>query len=218
MDADDETFDAKMKVLKEDVEHHVEEEQDELFPKASKALGKDRLEELGRQLEARKQSLASEQGGSRTRLSLGVRRVPVPRSSAGSSGRARGYSSGSDDDLGDDSGSQEMGSSAGSREGSSLANRGSSSDTRDDAMGGGSKSGSMDTPSRSESMGGPPRSRSKLSSDAGSARRPGGRSHGGSRGRSRERSAASSRSQSSASGSRSRSGGSRGRARSRSRR
>jgi hypothetical protein len=86
MEADDETFDAKMKVLKEDVEHHVEEEQDELFPKVSKALGKDRLEELGRQLEARKQSLASEQqGGTGTRPSLGARRVPVPRSSAGSS-------------------------------------------------------------------------------------------------------------------------------------
>ena len=29
MDAEDERFDAKMKVLKEDVEHHVEEEEDE---------------------------------------------------------------------------------------------------------------------------------------------------------------------------------------------
>jgi len=44
-------FDFKCKVLKELVEHHVEEEQDEFFPMVEKALGSDRLESLGEDLE-----------------------------------------------------------------------------------------------------------------------------------------------------------------------
>lgn len=44
-------FDFKVKVLKELVEHHVEEEQDEFFPTVEKALGGDRLESLGEDME-----------------------------------------------------------------------------------------------------------------------------------------------------------------------
>jgi hemerythrin superfamily protein len=55
--AADETYDMKIKVLKEDVEHHVKEEEDEMFPDAKKFLGETRLVELGAQLEARKQQL-----------------------------------------------------------------------------------------------------------------------------------------------------------------
>ena len=53
----DETFDMKIKVLKEDVEHHVKEEEREMFPDAKRFLGESRLVELGAQLEARKQAL-----------------------------------------------------------------------------------------------------------------------------------------------------------------
>jgi hemerythrin superfamily protein len=53
----DETYDMKMKVLKEDVEHHVKEEEREMFPDAKRFLGESRLVELGAQLEARKQAL-----------------------------------------------------------------------------------------------------------------------------------------------------------------
>ncbi len=47
MKPDDEQFDAKMKVLEEQVEHHVEEEEKELFPESEKIFGQRRLEELG---------------------------------------------------------------------------------------------------------------------------------------------------------------------------
>jgi hemerythrin superfamily protein len=47
----DEQFDARMKVLKEQVEHHVEEEEDELFPKVRKALSEDELDDLGSRME-----------------------------------------------------------------------------------------------------------------------------------------------------------------------
>jgi hemerythrin superfamily protein len=54
---DDETWDMKLKVLKEDVEHHVKDEEDEMFPDAKKFLGEKRLMELGTELYARKQYL-----------------------------------------------------------------------------------------------------------------------------------------------------------------
>jgi Hemerythrin HHE cation binding domain. len=53
--ADDEFMD-KLTELRDGVEHHVEEEENEMFPKAEKVLGQSRLEELGRQLEQMKQS------------------------------------------------------------------------------------------------------------------------------------------------------------------
>ncbi len=53
----DETYDSKVKVLKEDVEHHVKDEETEMFPDARKFLGEKRLIELGTELDARRQSL-----------------------------------------------------------------------------------------------------------------------------------------------------------------
>ncbi len=49
----DETFHARLSVLKELVQHHVEEEEKELFPQVESAMGAERLEELGARLEAR---------------------------------------------------------------------------------------------------------------------------------------------------------------------
>jgi hemerythrin superfamily protein len=48
---------AKMTVLIENVEHHAEEEEKELFPDVREELGDDRLSELGGELEARKAAL-----------------------------------------------------------------------------------------------------------------------------------------------------------------
>jgi hemerythrin superfamily protein len=50
-----ETWTAKLKVLKENVEHHVEEEEGEMFPKARTVLSADQLEELGTLIEQEKQ-------------------------------------------------------------------------------------------------------------------------------------------------------------------
>jgi hemerythrin superfamily protein len=49
----DETFKARVTALKELIEHHVKEEEKELFPKVEKALDDDKLDELGEQMEAR---------------------------------------------------------------------------------------------------------------------------------------------------------------------
>ncbi|GAC1583765.1 MAG: hemerythrin domain-containing protein [Polyangiales bacterium] len=54
MSAEDERFDAKVTVLKEMVEHHVEEEEDELFPKVRRAMDAKALEALGQKLEQAK--------------------------------------------------------------------------------------------------------------------------------------------------------------------
>jgi hemerythrin-like domain-containing protein len=53
VDPEQENFEAKMTVLKELIGHHVEEEEQEMFPDAEKKLGKERLEDLGTQMEDR---------------------------------------------------------------------------------------------------------------------------------------------------------------------
>jgi hypothetical protein len=59
---DDESYDMKIKVLKEDVEHHVEDEESEMSPDARKFLGERRVVELGTELETRKQQLKTQPG------------------------------------------------------------------------------------------------------------------------------------------------------------
>ena len=49
-----EEWEAQAKVLQENVEHHVEEEENELFKKAQAALSKDEIETLGEQMENEK--------------------------------------------------------------------------------------------------------------------------------------------------------------------
>jgi hemerythrin superfamily protein len=47
---------AKLKVLHENLEHHLEEEEGEMFKRAKKALSKDALEDLGRRMQQAKQA------------------------------------------------------------------------------------------------------------------------------------------------------------------
>ena len=60
VDPEDERFKAKMTVLSELVDHHVQEEEKEMFKIAEK-LGKDRLEELGNEMEAEAGMAADEE-------------------------------------------------------------------------------------------------------------------------------------------------------------
>ena len=54
LDPKDETFDAKTTVLIENVRHHIEEEEKDWFPQVRKALGRNRLVDLGEQMAAAK--------------------------------------------------------------------------------------------------------------------------------------------------------------------
>ncbi len=47
-------FDPKLKVLMEGVEHHIQEEEKEMFPKVRKHFSKSELEELGSKMKAKK--------------------------------------------------------------------------------------------------------------------------------------------------------------------
>jgi hypothetical protein len=51
---DDETWGAKAKVMQENVQHHMEEEEGEMFQKARQVFDKAELDELGTQMEQRK--------------------------------------------------------------------------------------------------------------------------------------------------------------------
>lgn len=59
-DVDDAQFDARMKVLREQVEHHVEEERSELFPKVKKNCSKDELEDMGARMQQMAEKLEEE--------------------------------------------------------------------------------------------------------------------------------------------------------------
>jgi hemerythrin-like domain-containing protein len=58
-DTTSEQFGAKAKVLKDLIEHHAEEEETEMFPKARKAMTPGKLVELGKRIQRRKQDLQS---------------------------------------------------------------------------------------------------------------------------------------------------------------
>lgn len=58
LDTEDEEFSAKLKVLKELVEHHVEEEENEMFKEARKVIDKDLAADLGERFTEEKQAYA----------------------------------------------------------------------------------------------------------------------------------------------------------------
>jgi hypothetical protein len=57
---DDERWAAKFSVMKENIEHHIEEEEDDMFKKARDVFSKDELEMLGDRMETRKKELESQ--------------------------------------------------------------------------------------------------------------------------------------------------------------
>lgn len=66
-DVKDDAFDAQIKVLKEQVEHHVEEEEQDLFPKVKKILNVEELKALATQMEEEKSAL-TEKGEARSKV------------------------------------------------------------------------------------------------------------------------------------------------------
>ena len=74
-------WEAKAKVLQENVEHHVEEEENELFPKAETALGEEEIEALGEQMETEK---ARKQRGSASKSSSAKKSASKSASKAAS--------------------------------------------------------------------------------------------------------------------------------------
>jgi hypothetical protein len=54
---EDERWGAKFSVMKENIEHHIEEEEDDMFKKAHDVFSKKELDELGDRMAARKKEL-----------------------------------------------------------------------------------------------------------------------------------------------------------------
>jgi hemerythrin superfamily protein len=69
LDPSNEAWAAKIKVLIENVEHHAEEEEEEMFPKVRKAMDTDARTDVGRRLEARKAELGAPTAADKEHLS-----------------------------------------------------------------------------------------------------------------------------------------------------
>ncbi len=67
---DDEHWSAKFKVTKENVEHHIEEEEGPMFSKVRQVFTKEELEELGSRMEAAKQEQMREEMPERDQVEL----------------------------------------------------------------------------------------------------------------------------------------------------
>jgi iron-sulfur cluster repair protein YtfE (RIC family) len=64
MQVDSEQWTAKLKVLQENVEHHVEEEESEMFKGAREVLSREQLEQLGARMAAEKKEQKAAAAGS----------------------------------------------------------------------------------------------------------------------------------------------------------
>ena len=62
LDVGDETWGAKAEVMKENIEHHIEEEEGEMFTRARKIFDRAELDDLGARMDARKISAGRELG------------------------------------------------------------------------------------------------------------------------------------------------------------
>lgn len=88
-DPEDEAFMARVTALKELIEHHVEEEEEQLFPEIEKALGADTLSKLGKVMKPRFEEVfkagfeaAVPKGMSKTSADLHKKKAKRARSAA----------------------------------------------------------------------------------------------------------------------------------------
>jgi len=80
-------WEAQAKVLRENVEHHVDEEENELFPKAADVLSEDEIEDLGDRMQTEKTRQQSRKGrGAGKAAKKGAKKA------AGKSSKSRGGS------------------------------------------------------------------------------------------------------------------------------
>lgn len=82
LSADDETWDAKLTVLKENIEHHVEEEEGEMFKRARGVLPKEELDDLGERMLAEKEIGSVETSPKDSRARQNSKRSQASRSKA----------------------------------------------------------------------------------------------------------------------------------------
>jgi hemerythrin superfamily protein len=59
LSVEDETWGAKAKVMQENIEHHIEEEEGEMFDKAEQVFDETELEDLGRRMAERKETVTA---------------------------------------------------------------------------------------------------------------------------------------------------------------
>jgi hemerythrin-like domain-containing protein len=62
LDVSDEAWGAKAIVMKENIEHHIEEEEGEMFKIARRVFDAEELDDLGKRMAARKESAQRELG------------------------------------------------------------------------------------------------------------------------------------------------------------
>ena len=109
----DEEWEARARELQENVEHHVDEEENELFPKADQALSEEEIEELGQRMEAEK---ARRQGGARASAKKSGKKSSK-KSAPAKKGAKKSASKGSKKSSGSKKGSKSSSKSSGSKKG-----------------------------------------------------------------------------------------------------
>ena len=106
-----EEWEAKAKVLQENVEHHVEEEENELFAKAQSALSTEEIETLGEQMESEKERQLRRGSKSSSKKSGGAKKSASKTKSASTAAkRARAGKKGGSKSSSKSSGSKRSGS------------------------------------------------------------------------------------------------------------
>ena len=80
-----EEWEAQAKVLQENVEHHVQEEENELFEKAESALSDEELEELGTRMQAEKGRNQRGQASKKSGKKSAAKKSAAPKKTSGKS-------------------------------------------------------------------------------------------------------------------------------------